>query len=67
MGRPFLGDARRRQLLGRAGVSASAHAWYQAGTGTGALPCRPEVDRLAIRVVTDSYHHAFEPTRKDRR
>ncbi len=24
----------------------------------------PEVDRLAVRVVSDSYHHAFEPTRK---
>ena len=24
----------------------------------------PEVDRVAVRVVSDSYHHAFEPTRK---
>jgi 7,8-dihydropterin-6-yl-methyl-4-(beta-D-ribofuranosyl)aminobenzene 5'-phosphate synthase len=24
----------------------------------------PEVDRVAVRVVTDSYHHAFEPSRK---
>ncbi len=24
----------------------------------------PEIDQLAIRVVTDSYHHAFEPTRR---
>lgn len=24
----------------------------------------PEVDELAIRVVTDSYHHAFEPSRR---
>jgi len=23
----------------------------------------PVVDRLAVRVVTDSYHHAFEPAR----
>lgn len=23
----------------------------------------PEVDRVAVRVVTDSYHHAFEPSR----
>jgi len=23
----------------------------------------PEVDRLSVRVVTDSYHHAFEPSR----
>jgi len=24
----------------------------------------PVVDSLAVRVVTDSYHHAFEPGRK---
>jgi 7,8-dihydropterin-6-yl-methyl-4-(beta-D-ribofuranosyl)aminobenzene 5'-phosphate synthase len=24
----------------------------------------PEVDSVAVRVVTDSYHHAFEPSRK---
>ena len=66
----YLGNARRRQFLGAAGVTALGSVF--GGMLAGIKPARaqalsgpvPEVDRLAIRVVTDSYHHAFEPTRK---
>jgi len=63
----YLGQISRRDLL-RSGAAL--------GVLTGALagaprPARaqalagpvPEVDSLAVRVVTDSYHHAFEPPR----
>lgn len=66
----YLGSARRRQFLG--GASATALGSVFGGLFAGIRPARaqalsgavPEVDRLAIRVVTDSYHHAFEPSRK---
>ena len=65
-----LGGLSRRQMLGVGGATlvdalagnllgstrvAQAQSWAGAA---------PEVDRLAVRVVTDSYHHAFEPSRK---
>jgi glyoxylase-like metal-dependent hydrolase (beta-lactamase superfamily II) len=34
------------------------------GTRAGLTGAVPVVDTLAVRVVTDSYHHAFEPGRK---
>lgn len=67
---PYLGNPARRRLLRSAPGSM---AWALAGGLGGssrlalAQPVTagkvPEVDRLAIRVVTDSYHHAFEPPR----
>ena len=60
----------RRQFLGAASATAVGSAFAgllgpariaQAQPLTGPVP---EVDRLAVRVVTDSYHHAFEPTRR---
>jgi len=65
-----IGGIGRRQFVGGAGVTAlgSALAGLLGARGvahaqslTGPVP---EVDRLAVRVVTDSYHHAFEPTRR---
>lgn len=66
----YLGSARRRHFLGAAGVTALGSVF--GGMLAGIKPARaqslsgpvPEVDRLAIRVVTDSYHHAFEASRK---
>lgn len=66
----YLGSARRRQFLGRG--SATVLGSVFGGLLAGIEPARaqaltgpvPEVDRLAVRVVTDAYHHAFEPTRK---
>jgi 7,8-dihydropterin-6-yl-methyl-4-(beta-D-ribofuranosyl)aminobenzene 5'-phosphate synthase len=60
----------RRTFLGAASVTALGSVF--GGPFSGARPARaqalsgtvPEVDRLAVRIVTDSYHHAFEPSRK---
>lgn len=38
------------------------NAWRRGLIGNGGRV--PEVDRVSIRVVTDSYHHAFEPSKK---
>jgi 7,8-dihydropterin-6-yl-methyl-4-(beta-D-ribofuranosyl)aminobenzene 5'-phosphate synthase len=67
---PYLGNPDRRRLLRFAPGSV---AWTLAGGLLGAtriasaepLPTTgvPAVDRLAVRVVTDSYHHAFEASR----
>ena len=66
----YLGSATRRRLLT---ATPGSLLWALAGgLGTGAQiataqPLQagavPEVDRLAVRVVTDSYHHAFEASR----
>ncbi len=66
----YLGNQARRTLLratpgsvlwalagGLGGASAMVTAQPLTETNV------PEVDRLAVRVVTDSYHHAFEPSR----
>ena len=66
----YLGSPARRGLM-RAGAGSLA-ALAAGGLFTGrvaeAKPIDspagvPVVDRLAVRVVTDSYHHAFEPGR----
>ncbi len=65
----YLASPRRRSLLR---VAPGSMLWTLAGGLAGcanvvsAQPLTgtpPQVDRLAVRVVTDSYHHAFEPTR----
>lgn len=64
----YLGALSRRQLLAAAGSAAFFKGALFAGVSTArAQPISgavPEVDRVAIRVVTDSYHHAFEPSRR---
>ncbi|MFO1327943.1 MAG: MBL fold metallo-hydrolase [Rubrivivax sp.] len=65
-----LGSAARRRLL-RASPASLAFALAGGLLGPGRLASAqplqpgavPVVDRLAVRVVTDSYHHAFEPGR----
>ncbi len=64
----YLGQISRRDLL-RFGASLGVLSAALAGAPR---PARaqalggavPQVDALAVRVVTDSYHHAFEPSRK---
>ena len=64
----YMGQLSRRDLL-RSGAAvgvlgaalSGAPRPARAQTLTGAVPV---VDALAVRVVTDSYHHAFEPGRK---
>ena len=66
----YLGSTSRRRLLRAApgslafalagGLLGGARVASAQALTEGAVP---QVDRLAVRVVTDSYHHAFEPTR----
>jgi 7,8-dihydropterin-6-yl-methyl-4-(beta-D-ribofuranosyl)aminobenzene 5'-phosphate synthase len=63
----YLGNFSRRQLLaaamGATGLGLTGGV-FSAGKeeSAPAMPgSPPEVDRLAVRVVTDSYHHLFEP------
>lgn len=64
----YLGQLSRRDLL-RSGAAVGVLGAALSGAPrparaqalSGAVP---EVDALAVRVVTDSYHHAFEPSRK---
>jgi 7,8-dihydropterin-6-yl-methyl-4-(beta-D-ribofuranosyl)aminobenzene 5'-phosphate synthase len=65
----YLGSSGRRKIL-RAGMGSIAAAASGGLFGTRVAtaqplgPKVPEVDRVAVRVVTDSYHHAFErPTK----
>jgi 7,8-dihydropterin-6-yl-methyl-4-(beta-D-ribofuranosyl)aminobenzene 5'-phosphate synthase len=60
----------RRQFLGGASATAFGSAFASLLGAPGVARAQPltgpvpEVDRLAVRVVTDSYHHAFEPPRR---
>ncbi|HYN62490.1 MAG TPA: MBL fold metallo-hydrolase, partial [Rubrivivax sp.] len=66
----YLGSATRRRLLTATpgsllwalagGLGTASHIATAQPLQAGAVP---EVDRLAVRVVTDSYHHAFEASR----
>lgn len=66
----YLGQPSRRALF-RAGAGSIAMLAAGGMFGTRVAQARalespaqvPVVDRLAVRVVTDSYHHAFEPSR----
>jgi 7,8-dihydropterin-6-yl-methyl-4-(beta-D-ribofuranosyl)aminobenzene 5'-phosphate synthase len=66
----YLGNTSRRALMraGAGSLAALAAGGLFGGRVAQAQPINapsgvPVVDRLAIRVVTDSYHHAFEPSR----
>lgn len=61
----YLGNHGRRRLLraGMGSIAAAAAGGLFGGRVAVAQPLGPtvpEVDRLAVRVVTDSFHHAFE-------
>ncbi len=66
----YLGQPGRRALF-RAGAGSLAMLAAGGLFGTRVAQARsldsaaavPVVDRLSVRVVTDSYHHAFEPSR----
>lgn len=64
----YLGGLTRRELL-RTGGALGLLSPLLAGVPRPALAeplsgAVPVVDSIAVRVVTDSYHHAFEPSRK---
>ncbi|MCX8113986.1 MAG: MBL fold metallo-hydrolase [Burkholderiaceae bacterium] len=66
----YLGSPQRRRLFraGAGSLAVLAAGGVFGGRVAEAKPIEspsqvPVVDRLAIRVVTDSYHHAFEPSR----
>jgi len=65
----YLGNSNRRKIL-RAGLSSIAASAAGGLFGTRVATAEPlgskvpEVDRLAVRVITDSYHHAFEKPAK---
>lgn len=69
MEEPFA-SVKRRTFLGAASVTALGSVFGGLLSGVKAARAQalsgtvPEVDRLAVRIVTDSYHHAFEPSRK---
>lgn len=60
----YLGSAPRR-LYAAIGAGVGVAGGVLSGIDTDIAPrlvgAPPEVDRLAVRVVTDSYHHQFEP------
>lgn len=66
----YLDSAQRRRLLRMSGagllgpVGLGLFGSVRVATAQPLSGPVPEVDRLAVTVVTDSYHHAFEPTRK---
>ena len=65
----YLGSPSRRRLLaamGAGGFGLAGGIFSNIGVASAqALEgAPPEVDRLAVRVVTDSYHHQFEPSGK---
>lgn len=64
----YLAGGGRRKLLvrGAQSLAALAAGWLVGGRVAQAKPIAtagdvPTVDRVSITVVTDSYHHAFEP------
>ena len=65
----YLGSYGRRRVLkaGVTSIAASVAGGLFGGRVAVAQPIGqkvPEVDRLAVRVITDSYHHAFERSTK---
>ena len=66
----YLGSRSRRRLLGASGATAFTGllggllSGIETATAQALSGAVPEVDRLSVRVVTDSYHHAFEPGRR---
>jgi len=65
----YLGSPERRRLLAAVGASSLGLAGgvfsnIRVASAQALTGAPPEVDRLSVRVVTDSYHHLFEPSGK---
>ena len=66
----YLGSLSRRRLLAAAmgatglGVAGGVFSAVRVDSAPALSGTPPEVDRLSVRVVTDSYHHLFEPSGK---
>lgn len=65
----YLGSPARRRLLaamgvGGLGLAGGVFSNIRVASAQALTGVPPEVDRLAVRVVTDSYHHNFEPSGK---
>lgn len=61
----YLGSIARRSLIAGAaglGLSAGLFSNIRIASAQPLAGTPPEVDRLAVRVVTDSYHHSMEPS-----
>jgi 7,8-dihydropterin-6-yl-methyl-4-(beta-D-ribofuranosyl)aminobenzene 5'-phosphate synthase len=61
----YLGSIPRRSLLASAaglGLMGGVFSNIRIATAQSLTGAPPEVDRLAVRVVTDSYHHQFAPS-----
>jgi 7,8-dihydropterin-6-yl-methyl-4-(beta-D-ribofuranosyl)aminobenzene 5'-phosphate synthase len=61
----YLGRAERRELLaataaGGLGLAGGVLSNIRVATAPALAGAPPEVDRLSVQVVTDSYHHLFE-------
>ena len=63
----YLGSIPRRSLIGSAaglGLMGSVFSNIRIASAQGLSGAPPEIDRLSVRVVTDSYHHLFAPSGK---
>ena len=65
----YLGSPSRRKLLaamgaGGFGLAGGVFSNIRVASAQQLSGAPPEVDRLSVRVVTDSYHHQFEPSGK---
>src|SRR5665647_653506 len=63
----YLGSIPRRSLLASAaglGLMGGVFSNIRIATAQSLTGAPPEVDRLSVRVVTDSYYHQFEPSGK---
>lgn len=66
----YLGSLSKRRLLAAAmgagglGLAGGVFSAVRVDTAQALSGAPPEVDRLSVRVVTDSYHHLFEPSGK---
>jgi 7,8-dihydropterin-6-yl-methyl-4-(beta-D-ribofuranosyl)aminobenzene 5'-phosphate synthase len=65
----YLGSPERRRLLtamgvGGIGLAGGVFSNIRVASAQPLTGAPPEVDRLSVRVVTDSYHHLFEPSGK---
>ena len=63
----YLGSPTRRRLLGALsagglGLAGGVFSNIRVASAQALPVTLPEVDRLSVRVVTDSYHHQFEPS-----
>jgi 7,8-dihydropterin-6-yl-methyl-4-(beta-D-ribofuranosyl)aminobenzene 5'-phosphate synthase len=65
----YMGSPSRRRLLfamgaGGLGIAGGVFSNIRVASAEPLSGAPPEVDRLSVQVVTDSYHHLFEPSGK---